>query len=57
MYFSLFRAYVQSKLYREIKMRSGMTVIGKKLQMLPQEHIVEQINGVWNLSSDQVMTS
>ncbi|ODM88251.1 Bardet-Biedl syndrome 5 protein, partial [Orchesella cincta] len=47
------RAYIQSKPYREIKMRSAMIVSNKKLQMLPQEQICEQISGVWNLSSDQ----
>ncbi|CAG7732330.1 unnamed protein product [Allacma fusca] len=47
------RAYAQSRLYREIKMRSATVVCNKKLQMLQQEEIVEQINGVWNLSSDQ----
>ena len=48
------RAYTQSKLYRELKMRSGLIVANKKLNMLPQEQICEQINGGWNLSSDQV---
>ncbi|CAL8109369.1 unnamed protein product [Orchesella dallaii] len=47
------RAYIQSKPYREIKMRSAMIVSNKKLQMLQQEQICEQISGVWNLSSDQ----
>ena len=30
-----------------------MIVSNKKLNMLPQEEICDQINGVWNLSSDQ----
>lgn len=34
-------------------MRSGLIVSNKKLSMLPQEEICEQIGGVWNLSSDQ----
>ncbi len=51
-----FRAYTQSRLYREIKMRSGLVVSNKKLQMLQKEQICEQVNGVWNLSSDQVIT-
>ncbi|OXA37942.1 Bardet-Biedl syndrome 5 protein homolog [Folsomia candida] len=47
------KAYTQSRLYREIKMRSGIVVANKKLQMLQKEQICEQVNGVWNLSSDQ----
>lgn len=35
-------------------MRSAMIVANKKLQMLQQEQICEQVSGVWNLSSDQV---
>jgi len=37
-------------------MRSTVVVYNKKLQMLPKEQICEQVNGVWNLSSDQVQT-
>lgn len=36
-----------------MKLRSAMTVCNKKLQMLAQEQICDQIGGVWNLSSDQ----
>lgn len=48
------RAYNSSKMYRELKLR-GAIVQGKQLRILPQEEIFSRINGVWNLSSDQVM--
>ena len=38
-------------------MRSATIVANKKLHVLPHEQICEQINGVWNLSSDQVLMS
>ena len=47
------RAYSSSRLYRELKLR-GAIINGKELRILPQEQIYSRINGVWNLSSDQV---
>ncbi|KAK6640909.1 hypothetical protein RUM44_012607 [Polyplax serrata] len=46
------RAYVSSKMYRELKLR-GAIMKNKQLQLLPLEQIVTTENGVWNLSSDQ----
>lgn len=39
-------------MYRELKLRSSI-LVDKNLRVLPQETIVNTINGVWNLSSDQ----
>ncbi|XP_060085835.1 Bardet-Biedl syndrome 5 protein homolog [Ylistrum balloti] len=46
------RAYDTSKLYRDLKLR-GALVHNKQLRLLPQEQIYNNVNGVWNLSSDQ----
>ncbi|XP_046569797.1 Bardet-Biedl syndrome 5 protein homolog [Haliotis rubra] len=46
------RAYETSKLYRDLKLR-GALIQEKHLRLLPQEQIYNQVNGVWNLSSDQ----
>ncbi len=40
-------------MYRELKLR-GALIHNKTLRLLPQEQVYDQINGVWNLSSDQV---
>lgn len=48
----VFRAYLSSKLYREIKLR-GAIVQNKQLKMLPMEQVYSTLEGVWNLSSDQ----
>ena len=48
----LYRAYSSSKLYRELKLR-GAILVEKHLKVLPQETIIDSVNGVWNLSSDQ----
>lgn len=47
------RAYETSKLYRDLKLR-GALVENKTLRLLPQEQVYSKVNGVWNLSSDQV---
>ena len=47
------RAYESSKLYRELKLR-GAIVDNKQLRILPQEQKYNTIDGVYNLSSDQV---
>uniref|UniRef100_A0A0K0DSM7 Bardet-Biedl syndrome 5 protein homolog n=1 Tax=Strongyloides stercoralis TaxID=6248 RepID=A0A0K0DSM7_STRER len=46
------RAYETSKLYRELKMR-GVLLSEGNLNLLPQENLIEKIDGVWNLSSEQ----
>ncbi|KAF6114712.1 hypothetical protein HJG60_010648 [Phyllostomus discolor] len=46
------RAYETSKMYRDFKLRSAL-IQNKQLRLLPQEHLYDKINGVWNLSSDQ----
>ncbi|KAB1279420.1 Bardet-Biedl syndrome 5 protein-like protein [Camelus dromedarius] len=45
-------AYETSKMYRDFKLRSAL-IQNKQLRLLPQEHVYDKINGVWNLSSDQ----
>lgn len=47
------RAYETSKLYRELKMR-GALIDEDRLRLLPLEEQFHKIEGVWNLSSDQV---
>lgn len=48
------KAYVQSKLFRDLRLRSAIiSSEQKQLNMLPSEQIYNVINGVWNLSSDQ----
>ncbi|KAG5179328.1 Bardet-Biedl syndrome 5 [Tribonema minus] len=49
---AVLRAYETTKLYRDLKLR-GSIVRDMQLMMLPQETICTQIQGVWNLSSDQ----
>ncbi|XP_021491270.1 Bardet-Biedl syndrome 5 protein isoform X3 [Meriones unguiculatus] len=39
-------------MYRDFKLRSAV-IQNKQLRLLPQEHVYDKINGVWNLSSDQ----
>lgn len=48
----LIRAYISSKLYRELKLR-GAVIHNKQLKMLPLEQVFSTTHGVWNLSSDQ----
>ncbi len=40
-------------MYRELKLR-GAILSEKRLRVLPQETVINTVNGVWNLSSDQV---
>ncbi|GFO21367.1 Bardet-Biedl syndrome 5 protein homolog [Plakobranchus ocellatus] len=49
---SVHKAYETSKLYRDLKLR-GALIKEKQVRLLPQEQIYDQVNGVWNLSSDQ----
>ena len=50
--FICFRAYVSSKLYRELKLR-GALIHNKQLKILPLEVVFSTLSGVWNLSTDQ----
>ena len=56
MYFCWYRAYETSKLYRELKLR-GAIIDNKQLRILPQEQKYNMIDGVYNLSSDQVVAT
>lgn len=49
-----YRAYETSKMYRDLKLRAAL-IQNKQLRLLPQEQVYDKINGVWNLSSDQVL--
>lgn len=42
-------------MYRDLKLR-GALIQNKQLRLLPREQVYDKINGVWNLSSDQVVT-
>ncbi|XP_043477046.1 Bardet-Biedl syndrome 5 protein homolog [Leptopilina heterotoma] len=48
----VYRSYISSKLYREIKLR-GAIIHDKRLTILPQENIHSTLHGVWNLSTEQ----
>lgn len=50
------RAYETSKMYRDLKLRAAL-IQNKQLRLLPREQVYDKINGVWNLSSDQVCVS
>lgn len=39
-------------MYRDLKLR-GAILQGGQLIILPQEQVINKVNGVWNLSSDQ----
>ena len=43
--------------YREMKMRTALVNEEEKLKLLPLESQNNRIDGVWNLSSDQVEDS
>lgn len=43
-------------MYRDLKLRAAL-IHNKQLRLLPQEQVYDKINGVWNLSSDQVYKS
>lgn len=49
---TVFRAYDTTRMYRDLKLR-GALISHKELKLLPQEQICSQVNGVWNLSSEQ----
>jgi Bardet-Biedl syndrome 5 protein len=49
-----FRAYNSSRLYRELKLR-GAIIKNDRLRLLMFETMYSIANGVWNLSSEQVI--
>lgn len=53
---SCFRAYNSSRLYRELKLRGAILKNGH-LRLLMFEKMYSTVNGVWNLSSEQVCKS
>lgn len=60
LFFTLFvnifpRAYETSKQYRELKLR-GAFIDNKQLRLLPLEQKYSEVVGVYNLSSDQVVS-
>ncbi|KJH47848.1 hypothetical protein DICVIV_06043 [Dictyocaulus viviparus] len=50
---SVHRAYETTKLYRELKMRGAIMDEKHNLKLLPLEQLIENVAGVWNLSTDQ----
>jgi len=49
---AVYRSYETTKLYRDLKLR-GAIIKDKQLIMLPDEDVINKVDGVWNLSSDQ----
>lgn len=49
---AVFRSYETTKLYRDLKLRAAI-IRNKDLILLPKEEIINNVKGVWNLSSDQ----
>ncbi len=52
--FSYIRSYETTKIYRDLRLRTAL-IVDKQLKLLPMEQVYDKVNGVWNLSSDQVM--
>lgn len=50
--FEIYKIYQSTSLYRELKLRGAILTDGQ-LSILPQEQVYKQLNGVYNLSSDQ----
>lgn len=50
--FEIYKIYQSTTLYRELKLRGAILTDGQ-LSILPQEQVYKQLNGVYNLSSDQ----
>ncbi|KAG2502102.1 hypothetical protein HYH03_000594 [Edaphochlamys debaryana] len=48
----VFRAYDNSRLYRDLKLR-GALIVERELKLLPLEQTYSRVNGVWNLSAEQ----
>ncbi|XP_075145176.1 Bardet-Biedl syndrome 5 protein [Haematobia irritans] len=50
--FDIYHLYQRTYLYRDLKLRGAILQSGQ-LIILPQEQVINKVNGVWNLSSDQ----
>lgn len=50
--FDILRSYQSSTCYREMRLRSAIVSKGR-LNLLKGEEVINEISGVWNLSSDQ----
>lgn len=50
--FEIYKSYQSTSLYRELKLRGTILTEGQ-LNILPQEQVYKNLNGVYNLSSDQ----
>ncbi|GFR43331.1 hypothetical protein Agub_g4401 [Astrephomene gubernaculifera] len=48
----VFRAYENSRLYRDLKLR-GALIIERELKLLPLEQTYSRVNGVWSLMAEQ----
>ncbi|KAK0420805.1 hypothetical protein QR680_014900 [Steinernema hermaphroditum] len=46
------KAYEESKMFRDLKMRGSFMTEDGQLELLPGEQLVERVEEVWNLSSD-----
>jgi Bardet-Biedl syndrome 5 protein len=51
--FEIYKIYQSTTLYRELKLRGAILTDGHRLSILPQEQVYRELNGVYNLSSDQ----
>lgn len=54
MKFFIYRSYETTKSYRDLRLRTAL-IVDKQLRLLPMEQVYDKVNGVWNLSSDQVI--
>lgn len=54
MKFFIYRSYETTKTYRDLRLRTAL-IVDKQLRLLPMEQVYDKVNGVWNLSSDQVI--
>ncbi|KAH8288785.1 hypothetical protein KR054_009563 [Drosophila jambulina] len=50
--FDVYQLYQRTYLYRDLKLRGAIVQAGQ-LVILPDEQVFSQVQGVWNLSSDQ----
>ncbi|KAH8295383.1 hypothetical protein KR018_010498 [Drosophila ironensis] len=50
--FDVYQLYQRTYLYRDLKLRGAIVQSGQ-LVILPDEQVYSQVQGVWNLSSDQ----
>ncbi|CAD6991773.1 unnamed protein product [Ceratitis capitata] len=50
--FEIYHLYQRTYLYRDLKLR-GAIILSGQLIIMPEEMVCNNVNGVWNLSSDQ----